>query len=185
MSKTQVINVRILFTAAIFLQICNGASVLGSEIDVNYVMPQSQSQSQRVCSKSIEDCFTDAELMESESSRRVLVMQKKYISYDTLRRDMVPCDKPGASYYECHSGQANSYNRGCQIITRCARGIKNWLHIWYFRFMFWAFGLLLHVLLSGFVLLLWLSCVRTCCIFIFICYLYNASLWEFVDDVGL
>lgn len=123
MSKTQFINITILFTAVIFLQICNGVSVLGSEIDVDYVMPQIQSQ--RVCSKGIEDCFTDAELMESESSRRVLVMQKKYISYDTLRRDMVPCDKPGASYYECHSGQANSYNRGCQIITRCARGIKN------------------------------------------------------------
>ncbi|KAK6266081.1 hypothetical protein QUC31_016918 [Theobroma cacao] len=63
--------------------------------------------------------------MESESNRRVLVMQRRYISYETLRRDMVPCAKPGASYYDCNAGQANPYNRGCEVITRCARGIKD------------------------------------------------------------
>jgi len=47
--------------------------------------------------------------------------QKRYIGYETLRRDMVPCQKPGASYYDCRSGQANSYSRGCDTITRCAR----------------------------------------------------------------
>ncbi|XP_010466739.1 PREDICTED: protein RALF-like 24 [Camelina sativa] len=60
-------------------------------------------------------------MMPSEISRRVMMMRKRYISYETLRRDMVPCQKPGASYYACRSGQANSYNRGCSIITRCAR----------------------------------------------------------------
>ncbi|KAL3619975.1 hypothetical protein CASFOL_034887 [Castilleja foliolosa] len=61
-------------------------------------------------------------MMDSESNRRILYMQKRYISYDTLRRDMVPCDKPGASYYNCKSpGVADSYTRGCDIITRCAR----------------------------------------------------------------
>lgn len=61
------------------------------------------------------------EIMPSEISRRVMMMRKQYISYGTLRRDMVPCQKPGASYYACRSGQANSYSRGCNIITRCAR----------------------------------------------------------------
>ncbi|ESQ37272.1 hypothetical protein EUTSA_v10002729mg [Eutrema salsugineum] len=60
-------------------------------------------------------------MMPSELSRRVMMMRKQYISYGTLRRDMVPCQKPGASYYACRSGQANSYSRGCNIITRCAR----------------------------------------------------------------
>ncbi|VVB01257.1 unnamed protein product [Arabis nemorensis] len=57
-------------------------------------------------------------IMPSEISRRVLMAQKRYIGYGTLRRDMVPCQKPGASYYDCRSGQANSYNRGCETITR-------------------------------------------------------------------
>ncbi|KAJ4894420.1 Protein RALF-like 24 [Raphanus sativus] len=61
------------------------------------------------------------EMMPSDISRRVMMMRKQYISYATLRRDMVPCQKPGASYYACRSGQANSYSRGCNIITRCAR----------------------------------------------------------------
>ncbi|KAG2317298.1 hypothetical protein Bca4012_068189 [Brassica carinata] len=61
------------------------------------------------------------EMMPSEISRRVMIMRKQYISYGTLRRDMVPCQKPGASYYACRSGQANSYGRGCNVITRCAR----------------------------------------------------------------
>lgn len=65
-------------------------------------------------------------MMESESSRRVLMMGKKYISYDTLKRDLVPCGTPGASYYNCKGkGVANPYNRGCEIITRCARDAIN------------------------------------------------------------
>ncbi|XP_051133338.1 protein RALF-like 24 [Andrographis paniculata] len=70
-------------------------------------------------------CSGDCEeIMDSESSRRVLVMQRRYISYATLLRDLVPCNRPGASYYNCKAGPAvaNSYNRGCEIITRCARG---------------------------------------------------------------
>ncbi|CAA7012994.1 unnamed protein product [Microthlaspi erraticum] len=63
----------------------------------------------------------EEEIMPSEINRRVMMMRKQYISYATLRRDMVPCQKPGASYYACRSGQANSYSRGCNIITRCAR----------------------------------------------------------------
>ncbi|GJW48550.1 RALF-like protein 24 [Tanacetum coccineum] len=70
-------------------------------------------------------CAED-EIMESESSRRLLLMGKRYISYETLRRDVVPCGTHGASYYNCQkNGVANPYNRGCEIITLCARDAIN------------------------------------------------------------
>ncbi|KAI4369259.1 hypothetical protein MLD38_017720 [Melastoma candidum] len=76
----------------------------------------------------LEDVDTGGE-MESETSRRLLMMQpvKRYISYETLRRDMVPCTNPGASYYNCEAGRsrANPYTRGCEVITGCARIIKD------------------------------------------------------------
>lgn len=81
----------------------------------------------RVCAGKIGECTAAAEeaeeLMDSESNRRALLMRRRYISYETLRRDLVPCDRPGASYYNCKApGVANSYSRGCEMITRCARG---------------------------------------------------------------
>ncbi|KAI5604386.1 hypothetical protein BDE02_01G285300 [Populus trichocarpa] len=93
----------LLFLLTLFT-ICNADSVSGSE--------------------KIGECFEESE-MESEISRRVLLMHKKYISYETLRRDLVPCDKPGASYYDCNARQAHPYNRGCEVITRCARSVKD------------------------------------------------------------
>ncbi|KAI6694740.1 hypothetical protein NL676_022450 [Syzygium grande] len=108
------------------LAICDAVPVMrgraarsGGEIDVAPA---------RACSRSIGDCLSEAEAMEmeSETSRRVLLMQqRKYISYETLRRDMVPCTTAGASYYNCHSGTANHYNRGCEVITWCARNIRD------------------------------------------------------------
>lgn len=108
--------------------ICNGVSAFdlnslkGSGID-------GMVGAGRACNQKIGECLTEPE-MESETSRRVLAMQKKYISYETLRRDLVPCGKPGASYYNCHAVAANPYSRGCEVITRCARGndIKTWLN---------------------------------------------------------
>ncbi|XP_016647351.1 PREDICTED: protein RALF-like 24 isoform X1 [Prunus mume] len=100
--------------------ICNGVSAFdlnslkGSGID-------GMVGAGRACNQKIGECLTEPE-MESETSRRVLAMQKKYISYETLRRDLVPCGKPGASYYNCHAVAANPYSRGCEVITRCARG---------------------------------------------------------------
>ncbi|KAK1435333.1 hypothetical protein QVD17_01094 [Tagetes erecta] len=70
--------------------------------------------------------YAEEEMMESETSRRVLLMRKRYISYETLRRDVVPCGTPGSSYYNCKGkGAANPYNRGCEIITFCARDAIN------------------------------------------------------------
>ncbi|XP_031097123.1 uncharacterized protein LOC116001381 [Ipomoea triloba] len=82
-------------------------------------------ESRRFCGGKMRDCggMGMEEEMESEMSRRVLVMQKRYISYDTLKRDLVPCDTPGDSYYNCKGPAASHpYSRGCEIITRCARG---------------------------------------------------------------
>ncbi|KAF5823010.1 putative rapid ALkalinization Factor [Helianthus annuus] len=80
----------------------------------------------RVCSGKIGEYAEDEMMMESESSRRVLMVQKKYISYETLKRDLVPCGTPGASYYNCNGkGVASPYNRGCEVITRCARDAMN------------------------------------------------------------
>ncbi|MCL7035891.1 hypothetical protein MKW94_002483 [Papaver nudicaule] len=59
--------------------------------------------------------------VDSEISRRILMMQKKFISYETLKKDVIPCAQPGASYYNCHGHEANPYNRGCEVTTGCLR----------------------------------------------------------------
>ncbi|XP_072950389.1 protein RALF-like 33 [Typha angustifolia] len=61
--------------------------------------------------------------MDSEANRRVLwATRKRYISYDALRGDVVPCSRPGISYYNCRAlPRVNTYSRGCEIITDCAR----------------------------------------------------------------
>nr|AFB73770.1 rapid alkalinization factor [Chimonanthus praecox] len=69
-------------------------------------------------------CLWEEEMeMDSEISRRILAAQKKYISYEALKRDEVPCSKPGASYYNCQAPPKtnNPYSRGCTVITGCAR----------------------------------------------------------------
>ncbi|KAI3424598.1 uncharacterized protein J3R85_010476 [Psidium guajava] len=61
-------------------------------------------------------------------NRRVLAVRqsnKKCISYETLRRDAEPCQRSGTSYYNCPGGQANQYNRGCAVINRCARNVRD------------------------------------------------------------
>ncbi|RZC75773.1 hypothetical protein C5167_000239 [Papaver somniferum] len=63
------------------------------------------------------DCENDE--MDSEISRRILETTK-YISYESLKKNSVPCSQKGASYYNCKPGaQANPYNRGCSAITKC------------------------------------------------------------------
>ncbi|XP_030533974.1 protein RALF-like 24 [Rhodamnia argentea] len=105
---------------------CNGVSMLGlsslrsSSLDLLLERPS-------CLEAAIGECVTEPE-MEWEISRRVLAAQqsnKRYISYETLRRDAVPCQRSGASYYNCPGGQANQYNRGCAIITGCARNVRD------------------------------------------------------------
>nr|GEY35635.1 hypothetical protein [Tanacetum cinerariifolium] len=60
--------------------------------------------------------------MDSESSRRILANNRRYISYGALSKNNVPCSRRGASYYNCRSGgHANPYSRGCSRISRCRR----------------------------------------------------------------
>lgn len=60
--------------------------------------------------------------LESEASRRILATRRRYISYLALKRNTVPCNRRGASYYGCGLGRpVNSYRRGCSAITRCRR----------------------------------------------------------------
>ena len=62
-------------------------------------------------------------MLDSESSRRTLAGRTRYISYGALKRNRIPCRRRGASYYNCGrpNQQANTYRRGCSVITRCAR----------------------------------------------------------------
>lgn len=103
----------------------NGVSVL----DLNSLkMGEIERMEKRVCSSNkIGDCLAVMETemeMDSEINRRVLTMRKKFISYETLRRDMIPCARAGAPYYNCHVGPANPYSRGCEVISGC-RGTIN------------------------------------------------------------
>ncbi|KAI3697069.1 hypothetical protein L6452_29804 [Arctium lappa] len=103
-------------------QISSGVSIFNPNLLKN---DEFNPMVKRVCGGKIVECSED-DLMDSEINRRVLLMGKRYISYDTLKRDLVPCGTPGASYYNCKGkGVANPYNRGCEIITRCARDAIN------------------------------------------------------------
>ncbi|CAN6459699.1 unnamed protein product [Victoria cruziana] len=80
------------------------------------------------CSGSIGQCM-DPEEEETSSrntgdaaGRRMLYAQGGFISYKALRRNSVPCNNRGQSYYGCQkSGRANPYRRECSMITHCAR----------------------------------------------------------------
>nr|CAN78122.1 hypothetical protein VITISV_041547 [Vitis vinifera] len=61
-------------------------------------------------------------MMDSETNRRSLAQRRRYISYGALRRNQVPCNRRGRSYYNCRrGGRANPYRRGCSVITKCHR----------------------------------------------------------------
>ncbi|KAI3881436.1 hypothetical protein MKX03_009504 [Papaver bracteatum] len=76
------------------------------------------SSSSRCEGSTVGDCENEFE-MDSEISRRILATTK-YISYESLKKNSVPCSQKGASYYNCKPGaQANPYNRGCSAITKC------------------------------------------------------------------
>ncbi|KAL3506482.1 hypothetical protein ACH5RR_031864 [Cinchona calisaya] len=108
----------------ILMKLCCGMSVL----DLNSAKTgELNAMVKRACAGKISDCPTvsveQEEMMDSENNKRMLLMQRRFISYDTLKRDFAPCNKPGASYYNCKAaGPVNTYNRGCEIITRCDRG---------------------------------------------------------------
>ncbi|OIV91737.1 hypothetical protein TanjilG_26590 [Lupinus angustifolius] len=73
------------------------------------------------------DLITDDNefLMSSETTRRTLQGRRRYIGYNALRANKVPCGQRGRSYYNCQQrGRANPYRRGCTAITHCARNVN-------------------------------------------------------------
>lgn len=77
----------------------------------------------------VSNCITKGEMISTElssskgnSKRRNLATGKRYISYDALKKNNVPCNRKGTSYYNCQSHQkTNPYKRGCSTITHCYR----------------------------------------------------------------
>ncbi|KAJ8633369.1 hypothetical protein MRB53_026705 [Persea americana] len=80
------------------------------------------------CHGSIGECMDEEEemMMDSEINRRVLWARgQRFISYDALKNDRIPCSRRGHSYYNCRRNiRANPYRRGCSVITRCYRFTK-------------------------------------------------------------
>ncbi|CAN1845507.1 Protein RALF-like 4 [Linum perenne] len=55
-------------------------------------------------------------------ARRGLQQRDRYISYEALQANNIPCGKHGNSYYNCSYRQrANPYTRGCTEATGCFR----------------------------------------------------------------
>uniref|UniRef100_A0A7C8ZPN4 Rapid ALkalinization Factor n=1 Tax=Opuntia streptacantha TaxID=393608 RepID=A0A7C8ZPN4_OPUST len=120
-TKINLLPLPILMILLTHLRISNGYSDLG----LNPLKSgEIGAMGTRVCDGTVGSCPANSEFeVGSEVDRRMLLgEQKKYISYETLKRDLVPCSVPGSSYYTCgDSPEANRYSRGCSIITRCAR----------------------------------------------------------------
>ncbi|KAJ3694790.1 hypothetical protein LUZ60_000167 [Juncus effusus] len=71
------------------------------------------------------NCYDDIKVAGfglEEAVRRGLAGGVRYISYEALKKDRVPCNRRGNSYYNCmRTTRANPYRRGCSIITRCKK----------------------------------------------------------------
>ncbi|XP_020596484.1 protein RALF-like 19 [Phalaenopsis equestris] len=69
---------------------------------------------------------SDEFAVDANNGRRSLMAgHRRFLSYEMLRRNRVPCTRRGVSYYNCYRhGRANPYRRGCSYITRCARDLR-------------------------------------------------------------
>ncbi|CAN7093903.1 unnamed protein product [Brassica rapa subsp. narinosa] len=67
-------------------------------------------------------------LMDSDTNRRQLARGRRYIGYDALKKNNVPCNRRGRSYYDCKKRRRNNpYRRGCSAITHCYRYANGYL----------------------------------------------------------
>ncbi|CAI0407498.1 unnamed protein product [Linum tenue] len=74
-------------------------------------------------------CFNadrDDSMMDMESHDRLLwemgPERQRYITYEALRANSIPCGWRGNSYYDCDAHKrVNPYRRGCTAATRCFR----------------------------------------------------------------
>ncbi|XP_010241351.1 PREDICTED: rapid alkalinization factor-like [Nelumbo nucifera] len=79
------------------------------------------------CNGQIGECIDEEEEMmmtEIVDGRRprILFKTNKFISYEALKKNKVPCPRPGDSYYDCRKSKTvNPYRRGCSVITYCQR----------------------------------------------------------------
>ncbi|XP_042499315.1 protein RALF-like 19 [Macadamia integrifolia] len=57
--------------------------------------------------------------------RRGLYRRRRYISYEALKANKIPCRRPGQSYYDCRKNlKINPYRRSCTMATHCARDLR-------------------------------------------------------------
>ncbi|PKA51677.1 Protein RALF-like 19 [Apostasia shenzhenica] len=58
------------------------------------------------------------------SGRRKLIARRRgCLSYGMLKWDQPPCNRRGASYYNCN-GHGRVNRRGCSYTNRCARYLR-------------------------------------------------------------
>ena len=128
MGKGKMLIISITFLVYLLFFLCNSTLSHSS----NVVQFEGQLEGNN-CSGGEERVEEDGDegWMESEFKRRSLwaaaaaaaAPGKRYISYEALRGDNVPCTRPGIPYYNCRAlPKANPYTRGCSVITGCARG---------------------------------------------------------------
>ncbi|KAE9591727.1 putative rapid ALkalinization Factor [Lupinus albus] len=55
----------------------------------------------------------------------ISIKLNRYIGYNSLTANKVPCGQRGRSYYNCQQrGRANPYRRACTAVTHCARNVN-------------------------------------------------------------
>ncbi|GLJ12975.1 hypothetical protein SUGI_0201920 [Cryptomeria japonica] len=115
---TGIVLVFLLFMADLGISV-GSADVLWGEEDVLKI---SSFYSKKNCHGSVGECYLDEEMDMDPVINKGMLATNKYISYDALLPDRVPCPKTGNSYYNCGiSAEANPYRKSCTMITRCER----------------------------------------------------------------
>ncbi|MCD7467933.1 hypothetical protein HAX54_005636 [Datura stramonium] len=87
------------------------------------VLVRTDGRSDGLTATSVGDTLFEEEemMMPSESARRFL-NRRDHISYRAMAKNAIPCDRRGASYYQCtHMEHIRPYRRGCSRITNCQR----------------------------------------------------------------
>lgn len=96
--------------------------------DLTHMSLEGSMSAPETCNEFLGECIeVEDEMIDLEIVRRTLAQRRRYISYGALKKNNVPCNRRGHSYYNCaRSGKANPYRRGCSVITHCAR-ITSWM----------------------------------------------------------
>ncbi|XP_042495751.1 protein RALF-like 19 [Macadamia integrifolia] len=79
------------------------------------------------CNGLVGDCIGESNemMMDSDVARRGLYRRRRYISYEALKANRIPCRRPGQSYYDCRKNlKINPYRRSCTMATHCARDLR-------------------------------------------------------------